>query len=1439
MDRGPAGSVLRDVQTLYSLGTLVGRTDAELLEQFLARGDEAEDAFAALVHRHGPTVLGVCRRMLSGSHDAEDAFQATFLVLARRAASIRRRERVATWLYGVAVRIAREARYRAARDRAGERRLMDVTRVESETHEDRADLLPLLDEELNRLPDRYRAALLACELEGKSRRDAAQELGIPQGTLSTHLARGRKLLRERLQRRGVTLGLGPIAGLARPLADSAIPDRLIGPTVRAALAPSSGAAGMVPAAVASLAERVLKMMFLTRLTLIVAVLSTAAAGALTLVVLSWPATASAPQKPDPPRAGPDDLAGRVVDKAGTGMVGVRVWAMDGPWRAPETVAKATTDNQGRFAVPWPREERTRPGAQNFSLFARSSDGQVGWWLPGRRFRPGGVEAEIELLAVGDIRGRLTDQDGRPLAGVEVSPIVIARTDINGIRLGPEPKSLFRTVTAPDGSFVIKGIPDGTSVSAAIDAPAFGSPTVQWVTSHAVTIALDSRLGRIAGRLRPPDAQGPVPQGRLWLRTAPRPENRPPGGFEVFETRDIAAEKDGSFRFDRLPPGRYVVEADFGQDGFIATHRENEVEVGPGAEVPLEIPLEREPMITGRVIDARTGKGIAGMELHSVELDQRHNRVVARATTDADGRYRIAARPGKTMIQAANLPETYLRIDYSDYPQLDVKDDQTWPDLKLTPAASIDGVVVDETGRPVNKAAVYLLVPDAGRPVRAGFVETGPDGAFHFDQVDPDDKLALWAGAGDATTHGAVVVRPSDVKGKVRVTIDPSQTVRIRGQVTDARGQRIAGATLMLRWLRPYASEKGEAKGRELGSPQSFGTTRDDGRFVFRGLWPGLKYSVVVEARGYDKVETRQVIGKAGETHDLGKIVLINTRGYLAGRVVGPDGRPIVGAEVFNRGDGPEPLATSTDAQGRFRLDGMYPGTRFVFVRKDGYRFTGIKADDDMHTLTITLLEQAAPLPAWRPGDGPTYDQQRAFAKQVLVRTWEKYNAKIHVNSVSSCVEFMAELDPGLAREWSAEKGHAYDDTIRFVEARKLAEADPAAALALLNQRRSSESQDVLQTLAERYANADPKKARLFADEAAAQSRGLNQPDRTRQMARAGAVLIRLGRADAGRTLLDEAARDAAGLPTQNWAGYCRWNAARILAPHDVGRAQAILEPFKTGRGTGWQDHRITIGTAIGRTDTRRALAMIDAAEDLGSDREIARTAIAYVIARDRPDEAIRIVEDMKGDEAAIWQAEAFGWLAVVLAARDRARAYALTDRALALMIDRSDRAGRLAMSGGEMSRSARVAQCARQVGYPDMESVIMRVLAARSNESRGWRSDQRYVLASFAVAALPLALVDPAAARTVLEQVEARGGLDPDEQWDVLEDWRMAWALVDLDKARALFEADLAAMDRRNEVEVYGYLKLVEFLIAPPDRRQAVRDRNGAAGAHWRPDEEP
>src|SRR5262245_23460366 len=201
-------------------------TDGELLERFLTRRREA--AFRALVDRHGPMVMGVCRRVLRDAHDAEDAFQATFLVLVRKMASIVPREFVANWLYGVAYRTAQKARVARARAIAAQRRLSDrVTSMANHARtedEIRHDLQPVLDQELQRLPDKYRVAVVLCHLEGKSRKDAARQLGWPEGTLSGRLARARKRLADRLTRRGVTLSATALAGvLTSGAASAAVP----------------------------------------------------------------------------------------------------------------------------------------------------------------------------------------------------------------------------------------------------------------------------------------------------------------------------------------------------------------------------------------------------------------------------------------------------------------------------------------------------------------------------------------------------------------------------------------------------------------------------------------------------------------------------------------------------------------------------------------------------------------------------------------------------------------------------------------------------------------------------------------------------------------------------------------------------------------------------------------------------------------------------------------------------------------------------------------------------------------------------------------------------------------------------------------------------------------------------------------------------------------
>jgi RNA polymerase sigma factor (sigma-70 family) len=239
-------------------------TDAQLLQRFLGQRDEA--AFAALVRRHGPLVLGVCRRVLGNAHDADDAFQATFLVLVRKAPSLRPHTPLGNWLYGVAYRTALKARSRAARRRFKEQQVKPRQPPAAEAAAAWHDVQPLLDQELSKLPDKYRVPVVLCDLEGKTRKEAAGQLRLPEGTVSSRLATARRMLARRLTRRGVTLSGGALAATLSESAVVAVPPALADATVQtAALVLGGQSAGTISANILVLTEDVMKSLLLSKL----------------------------------------------------------------------------------------------------------------------------------------------------------------------------------------------------------------------------------------------------------------------------------------------------------------------------------------------------------------------------------------------------------------------------------------------------------------------------------------------------------------------------------------------------------------------------------------------------------------------------------------------------------------------------------------------------------------------------------------------------------------------------------------------------------------------------------------------------------------------------------------------------------------------------------------------------------------------------------------------------------------------------------------------------------------------------------------------------------------------------------------------------------------------------------------------------------------------
>jgi RNA polymerase sigma factor (sigma-70 family) len=261
MRQSPA--VLHDIHTLFQDGTSNGLTDAQLLDRFRAQSDldSSEAAFAGLLARHGPMVLGVCRRALRNPEDVADAFQATFLILVRKADSVRVDDSLGRWLYGVSRRVS--VRAKLAESRRSARQVPGVELAAARADDsDRDELRDVLDEEIGRLPEKFRSAVVLCELQGFGHDEAARRLGCAVGTVKSRLSRAREKLRSRLIRRGVAPAVWAVYAESTT---GAVPAKLMEATIHSATA---GADGAIPPTVTLLIEGVLRAMLVKKVSMI-------------------------------------------------------------------------------------------------------------------------------------------------------------------------------------------------------------------------------------------------------------------------------------------------------------------------------------------------------------------------------------------------------------------------------------------------------------------------------------------------------------------------------------------------------------------------------------------------------------------------------------------------------------------------------------------------------------------------------------------------------------------------------------------------------------------------------------------------------------------------------------------------------------------------------------------------------------------------------------------------------------------------------------------------------------------------------------------------------------------------------------------------------------------------------------------------------------------
>jgi RNA polymerase sigma factor (sigma-70 family) len=769
-----ANAVLRHIRDLAATETAGLLTDRELLARFAATREEA--AFEVLVRRHGPLVLGVCRRVLHNWHDAEDALQATFLALARRAASAGRRAALGTWLYQVAYHAALKARKQSAVRRPPLDTAAAPPRPDPLAELTGRELLSVLDEELHRLPERLRAPLVLCYLEGQSRDEAARALGWSLGTLKRRLEHGRAALRSRIAGRGISLA----ALLAVGAGGAAVTSALAVATARLAVA---GSGAGLPEGVALLAHHALRMMAAgrRRLVCLAVMVAMLAAGTVFLAYrapaeeVEPPTTAEAPMpvadvRPAAPAAETKEMtvSGRVLGPDGQPLADARVmvWARhglvmhSGEWWASfrnEVLGQVKSDSDGRYRLTVPRTD------PNFNMRSvRVVVTAPGHGLAWKALNPDApeVEADLRLVPVQRVSGHLTGLQGEDAAGVTVHVARIKRKPEKGERdddtvLRPTDDRPLTATTDARGNFVFTEFGPDVALDLEVLDPRYERKTDWQVNTGDKKAGENLQLllgpGRyVEGRVTYQDTGKPVPHARLLLSSPviesktdaegrfkiplynPR-EQEPFGGFI---TRDVSISATP-------PPGEPYLGAGAGADFPKGVVRR---------EVNLALP--RGALIRGKVTEAGSGKPVAGAR---VACNAGYDSSVA---SGPDGSFQIGVAPGGVRLIVAHPSGEYVPVIVGSAGgvgdkavgdaayhhailDVDVKKDERVKEVNVTlrRGLTVQGRLVGPDDKPIASAVMFVSRhrPRFENTMHPALVR---EGRFEVRGLDPDKTYRL-------------------------------------------------------------------------------------------------------------------------------------------------------------------------------------------------------------------------------------------------------------------------------------------------------------------------------------------------------------------------------------------------------------------------------------------------------------------------------------------------------------------------------------------------------------------------------------------------------------------------------------------------------------------------------------------------------------------------
>jgi RNA polymerase sigma factor (sigma-70 family) len=925
-------------------------SDGQLLERFTSHRDGA--AFEALVQRHGPMVLSVCRRVLDDEHDAEDAFQATLLVLVRKAASIRQHESVGSWLYGVAYRIAMKARAMAAQRAWHEKQVLHQSPADALSEVVWRDLRPILDEELNRLPEKYRAPVVLCHLQGKTNEEAARHLHWPLGTVKVRLARARTLLQTRLTRRGCTLSAAALVTLLeQSAAPAAVPTILAASTVKIATLLATGEATLasgISAPAAVLLEGMVRTLFLAKVKFAAAIILAAAvltggAGVAVQQTIAAkqdketvqrqpsgrgrvPNTLEAPRADILPQAAEEKqpagneadeervVTGRVQGPDGQPIAGAKLYLGYSSPKELTYPVRATTGADGRFQFTFEPAKLDPPPKDEpwFQVLAMADRYGPDWVSPGKWIREESrptfawlnknTDLTLRLIKDLPVQGRILDLNGRPVAGATLR---------------------FEHITAYDD--------------------------------------LDAFLQSVR------DRKWPSVNSKSWFGPFPgKPNVLTIGPDGRFRLEGVGQDREVNFHLEgpgiQYGPFRCVT-----RELKAPVEPQNNERYGPiilkAYGATLEHTVAPSRLIRGVVRDKRTGQPVAGVEISTSPTYTTH-----RTQTDQEGRYEIqgyvkTAEGYHISVSPVGLPYFSAGVLFPDTPGLD----PVQGDIELVSGIRVHGRVTHAaTGQPIAGARVHynplypnpfvarLLGPKGAGSNPYSWTETQPDGSYSLVVLPGPGALGFEAHSQKEYFMPALV-STQDLKELFRDNEDHGNEDRLRTQAS-ADGMSAMGQRQFQHLLLLNPEEKAESLTRDVALQPARtlrGKTIGPDDQPLRGvkayyLRPGFLYGSLAEdtftvlglnpQRSHGLLFVHQEKNLAGAVEVRGEmkeplIVRLEPCGSITGRLRDEDGQPA--ANTFVRAEPPgwvtfgeEPPKVRTDRDGRFRIDGLVPGHRY-------------------------------------------------------------------------------------------------------------------------------------------------------------------------------------------------------------------------------------------------------------------------------------------------------------------------------------------------------------------------------------------------------------------------------------------------------------------------------------------------------------------------------